>query len=76
VTVGPRTARIGALAQELVMRFPARLVPALLALAATLVLASCSDPMLTTGLVFTPDGVSVKPTLSGRLGDGTVYIQP
>jgi hypothetical protein len=38
--------------------------------------SACTDPTLSTGLTFGTGGVSVSPTLSGRVGGGTVYIQP
>lgn len=47
-----------------------------LGLLTLLALAACTDPTLTTGMIFTPDGVAVVPTLSGRVGEATVFVQP
>ncbi len=41
-----------------------------------LALFGCTDPTLTTGVVVGTGGVSVYPTLSGKIGGGTVHIQP
>ena len=43
---------------------------------ALLALAACTDPMLTGEMVIGAHGVSVKPTLSGTVGDATVSVQP
>ena len=43
---------------------------------ALLLLAACTDPMLSAGMAFGTGGVSVKPTLSGSVGDATVYVEP
>jgi hypothetical protein len=43
---------------------------------ALLLLAACTDPMLSADMAFGNAGVSVKPTLSGSVGDATVYVQP
>jgi hypothetical protein len=43
---------------------------------ALLLLAACTDPMLSAEMAVGAGGVSVKPTLSGSVGDGTVYVQP
>ena len=43
---------------------------------ALLLLAACTDPMLSAEMAVGTGGVSVKPTLSGSVGDGTVYVQP
>jgi hypothetical protein len=45
-------------------------------LIAVLALAACTDPMVATNLTFGPDGVGVNPTLSGRVGGGTVTFDP
>jgi hypothetical protein len=45
-------------------------------LTALLLLAGCTNPRLSTGVVITPDGVYVRPTLSGEIGDATVSVQP
>jgi len=39
------------------------------------VLAACTNPMLSTDLVFGADGVSVNPTLSGNVGNATVSVE-
>jgi hypothetical protein len=44
--------------------------------AALLTLAACTDPMLSAEMAVGSGGVSVKPTLSGSMGDATVYVQP
>jgi hypothetical protein len=49
-----------------------RLVPLLL----LLVLAACADPRLSTNLSLGTDGLSVNPTLSGKVGGATVSIDP
>lgn len=41
-----------------------------------LALSACSSPMLSGNMAFGTDGVSVNPTLSGKVGDATVFIQP
>lgn len=56
--------------------FPQEVLMKLLVLATLLAVAACTEPMLSTGVVFTPEGVAVNPTLSARVGGGTVYIQP
>lgn len=45
-------------------------------LMACLGLAACTQPMLTTDMAFNNAGVSVKPTLSGTVGDATISVQP
>jgi hypothetical protein len=45
-------------------------------LIALLALSACTSPMLSGNLAFGTEGVSVNPTLSGKLGDATVFIQP
>jgi hypothetical protein len=47
-----------------------------LTLIALLALAACSQPMLSTNLVFDGDGVAVNPTLSGQVGGATVTVDP
>jgi hypothetical protein len=47
-----------------------------LMLIALLALAACSQPMLSTNLVFDGDGVAVNPTLSGQVGGATVTVDP
>lgn len=47
----------------------ALLLPALLALAA------CQNPLLSTNLTFGPDGASVNPALSGKIGDVNVTLE-
>lgn len=41
-----------------------------------LALASCSDPSLQADLHVTPDGVEVRPALSGNLGGLGVTVAP
>jgi hypothetical protein len=48
--------------------------PALIA--ALLALAACTNPMLSGDMTFNTEGVSVNPTLSGKVGNATVSIQP
>lgn len=43
--------------------------------AALMALAACTDPTLSTELVFGTGGMSVNPTLSGELGGATVSVQ-
>jgi hypothetical protein len=38
--------------------------------------SACSNPMMSTNLTFSPDGMEVNPTLSGKLGGATVTIDP
>ena len=45
-------------------------------LIAALALAGCSQPMLSTNLVFGGDGAEINPTLSGKVGGATVSIDP
>ncbi|MBL9049604.1 MAG: hypothetical protein JNK19_05780 [Tabrizicola sp.] len=45
-------------------------------LPAFLALAACTNPMLSTEMTFGNNGVSVNPTLSGKLGGATVSVQP
>lgn len=47
-----------------------------LLIVALLGLAACTDPMLSTEMTIGNNGVSVNPTLSGRLGGATVSVQP
>jgi hypothetical protein len=47
-----------------------------LSVLALLLLSACTDPMLSAEMAVGAGGVSVKPTLSGSVGDGTVYVQP
>lgn len=51
-------------------------MPKHLAALALLLLAACENPMLSTEMAFGTNGVSVNPTLSGSVGDATVYVQP
>ena len=46
-----------------------------LLLPALLLLAACQDPMLSTDLTFGPNGVSVNPALSGKIGDVNVTLE-
>lgn len=46
-----------------------------LLLPALLVLAACQDPLLSTDLTFGPNGVSVNPALSGKIGDVNVTLE-
>lgn len=39
-------------------------------------LAACTNPILSTEMTFGNNGVSVNPTLSGKLGGATVSVQP
>ena len=48
----------------------------LLCLFACLCLTACGGVTLSTGLTVGPDGVSASPTLSGRVGGGTLHITP
>jgi hypothetical protein len=45
-------------------------------LAAALVLAACTDPRLNAGISLGADGVSVYPSLSGRVGGLGVTVGP
>lgn len=47
----------------------ALLIPALL------LVAACQDPLLSTNMTFGPNGVSVNPALSGRVGDVNVTLE-
>jgi hypothetical protein len=47
-----------------------------LAAFALLTLAACTDPTLSTDLVLSNNGLSVKPTLSGNVGGATVSVEP
>jgi uncharacterized lipoprotein YajG len=47
----------------------------LILLLSLLVLAACQNPMLSTNMTFGPNGVSVKPALSGKVGGATVTIE-
>ncbi|WP_170971831.1 hypothetical protein [Rhodobacter sp. SY28-1] len=44
-------------------------------LLALLALAACQDPMLGTNMTFGPNGVSVNPALSGKVGDVNVTLE-
>lgn len=46
-----------------------------LLLPALLLLAACQDPLLSTDLTFGPNGVSVNPALSGKIGDVNVTLE-
>jgi hypothetical protein len=48
--------------------------PALLILC--LALSACTEPMLSAEMEFNKAGVSVKPTLSGNVGDATISVEP
>lgn len=41
-----------------------------------LLLAGCTQPMLTADMAINNDGVSVRPTLSGNVGDASISLQP
>jgi hypothetical protein len=43
---------------------------------ALLALAACTDPMLSAEMAVGTGGVSVKPTLSGSVGNSTISVQP
>lgn len=40
-----------------------------------LTLSACTDPTLSTDLVLSNNGLSVKPTLSGNVGGATVSVE-
>ena len=42
---------------------------------ALLVLSGCVNPMLSAEMAVGTHGVSVKPTLSGQVGDATVSVE-
>lgn len=42
----------------------------------SLALSACTDPMLSAEMAVGNTGVSVKPTLSGTVGDATISVQP
>lgn len=51
-------------------------IPARLSLVtALLALAACVDPTLSADMAINNTGVSVKPTLSGTVGDATISVQ-
>jgi hypothetical protein len=43
---------------------------------ALILLAACTDPMLSAEMAVGTNGVTVKPTLSGNVGGATVSVQP
>jgi hypothetical protein len=47
----------------------------LLLLPVLLTLAACEAPILSGSLRFGPDGMSVNPALSGKVGNATVTIE-
>jgi len=48
----------------------------ILSAVALLTLAACTAPMLSAEMAVGAGGVSVKPALSGTVGDATVSVQP
>jgi hypothetical protein len=48
----------------------------LLPVLAALILSACSDPRLSAGLSLGANGLSVTPSVSGTVGDGTVSFTP
>lgn len=51
-------------------------MPRLLPILIALVLTACTDPRLNAGLSLGANGLSVTPSVSGKLGDGTVSFTP
>jgi hypothetical protein len=38
--------------------------------------SGCTEPVLSTDMTFGTGGVAVNPTLSGKVGDATIIVQP
>ena len=53
----------------------AQLAQLALVVVALLVLSGCVNPMLSAEMAVGTHGVSVKPTLSGQVGDATVSVE-
>ena len=47
-----------------------------IALLALLALTGCTDPTLNAGFTFGTGGVSITPSVSGRVGGATVSVSP
>lgn len=48
----------------------------LFTLGGLLLLAGCTDPTLSAGMVIGPDGLEVQPVLSGTVGGTGISVQP